>query len=262
MAPRETEQSQRQALYAEGLERLFPSNDSSKELNPEEDTMLGSFSKTLSSFMCFDDICGSAPKEDSSESTVMSISTSSAPIAPPAHFATPLRANTRKNALAVQTSGMDTSGSGRARPCTPAVSNVSRTSPDMNSPPCPPMTNNNPAPEETLGDMLSDAYHQGIFCCMQDETYRHKYMNSSKSYSRSLDGSLTEFTEEEKFYARRWNGHLPLVPMKASEEALQAKIARIRKAREARGVSPSQDPPALIDGNGDGDFAGMNLAEF
>ncbi len=76
-------------------------------------------------------------------------------------------------------------------------------------------------------------------------------MNSSRSYSRSLDSVLTEFTEEEKYYARRWNGHLPLVPMKASEEALQARIARIKKAREARGVVPSADPPSLIDGDRD-----------
>ena len=82
---------------------------------------------------------------------------------------------------------------------------------------------------------LTEAYTQGIYYFIPNN-------NKFKPSSATLNGQLLSQTEEfvfiskeEEYFVSRWNGHLPLVPMSASKDAVQRKSRLKKKALVNRG---------------------------
>ena len=77
---------------------------------------------------------------------------------------------------------------------------------------------------------ISEAYRKGIYCFIPSDKFKGSTLPQDE---------FLYISKEEEYYASRWNGHLPLVPMSASEAAIQKKILLRRRALVARGVRPS-----------------------
>jgi len=84
--------------------------------------------------------------------------------------------------------------------------------------------------QRSFSEKLSNAYTNGMYCFIaKDEKY------NSKTMQLMVPGEF--ISKEEEYYASRWNGHLSLVPMSASNAAVQQKSHRRRQSLVARGMA-------------------------
>mmetsp|Transcript_11453 Transcript_11453/g.17395 ORF Transcript_11453/g.17395 Transcript_11453/m.17395 type:complete len:414 (+) Transcript_11453:325-1566(+) len=96
-------------------------------------------------------------------------------------------------------------------------------------------TKSTETPSKSLAERLSSCYTHGIFTYLPDTKYKKRRASHSSS-STSIDQFRGDFiSQEEKQYALRWKGHLPLVPMHDSR-AMEGRRRRRDKWRRARGV--------------------------
>ena len=86
---------------------------------------------------------------------------------------------------------------------------------------------------------LSEIHSKGIFAFIsRDKSKRSKRRCSLKLFTEASTlqpGDFMYISNEEKFYASRWNGHLPLVPMSATNHAIQRKFLRRKRTLVTRG---------------------------
>ena len=83
----------------------------------------------------------------------------------------------------------------------------------------------------TIIDKLSDTYANGIYSFIPHDKHKPRTINTMQ---QMVPGDF--ISEEEEFYASRWNGYLPLAPMSAAESAVHHKSSRRRKSHVARGM--------------------------
>ena len=88
---------------------------------------------------------------------------------------------------------------------------------------------------------FSKAYSQGIYSFLPNE-------KKTKSYLHHTPQEFLYISKQEQFYASRWKGHLPLVPMSASEVAIKRKTRLRKRALNARGLRPSTPPTDVTTG--------------
>jgi len=91
----------------------------------------------------------------------------------------------------------------------------------------------------SITDKLSDTYENGIYSFWPDQ----EESKNTHTHSRK---DCQKMTKEELFYASRWTGYLPLVPMNDASTALQAKISKKRRIRMAKGMRLASASAAAV----------------
>jgi hypothetical protein len=83
---------------------------------------------------------------------------------------------------------------------------------------------------------LSEAYKKGIYCFIP----KNDPPSAKDKFLYMQEEEFVYISKEEEFYVSRWNGHLPLVPMSASDAAVRRKRLLRKRALVARGLRPSE----------------------